>query len=62
MDCQFLPEISDVPAPNYVMYTCVGSLLLFSKEDMEGWTRFCPLAALALFERRILLMVDADGT
>lgn len=41
----------------------VGSLVEFSKEDIEEvWTRFCPLAALADFDLRILFIVLAEGT
>jgi len=45
-----------------VMYTaCVGSLE--SRRDvMEECTLFCPLAALALLDRRIRLIVLAEGT
>ena len=42
---------------------CVGSLVEFSREEMEEvCTRFCPLAALADLDLRILFIVLAEGT
>ena len=41
----------------------VGSLVEFSRDEIEEvCTRFCPLAALADLDRRILLIVLAEGT